>query len=274
MSLNDEKGSVQEQQMMDYLNGDLSAEALSHFEKLLAEDAELSQEVTELKQMMSKLEQYSSINMPEPSEAMDAQFYQMLNEEVQKSEVSEVGLLKKLASWFSLPQMRKVGFAFSMMAFGVFVGHYWQLLDQQSSVQAQQVAIKDQQIQALTVLSLLDMPSANKRMLAVSLASMNEQPDAMVVNALLNTLKQDKNINVRLEALQVLAKHSSSENVRTGLVQAIDYQKSPMLQIALANLMLDLDEKQAIQPIKEMLEQPDLLQPVKEQLETTVKGLI
>lgn len=274
MSLNNEQGSVQEQQIMDYLNGDLSAEQLLDFQNLLAADATLSQEVTELQQMMSKLAQYQNCDIPEPSEAMDADFYHMLNNEVKKANTPEVSLMQKLSQWFSLPRLRKVGFAFSMMAFGVFVGHYWQLLDQQASVQAQQVTIKDQQIQALTVLSLLDMPSANKRMLAVSLASMSEQPDAMVVNALLHTLKQDKNINVRLEALEVLAKHSNSDEVRNGLVQAINYQQSPMLQIALVNLMLNLNEKQAIEPIKEMLKQPDLMQPVKEQLETAVKGLI
>lgn len=274
MSPNGEKGSIQEQQMMDYLNGDLNSEQLNDFEQLLAENVELSQEVTELQQMMIKLKHYQDVEIPEPSEAMDAQFYQMLNNEIKQAETAKGNWIQKLGQWFSLPQIRKVGFAFGMMAFGVFVGHYWQLLGQQAAVQAQQVAIKDQQIQALTVLSLLDMPSANKRMLAVSLASMSEQPDAIVVDALLSTLKQDKNINVRLEALEVLAKFSDSDDVRTGLVKAINYQQSPMLQIALANLMLKLGEKQAIGPIKDMLELPNLMQPVKEQLETTVNGLI
>ncbi len=274
MSHKHEQGSVLEQQVMDYLNGDLDAEQLHVFEKLLAEDTELNQEVIELQQMLTKLEHHQNAEVPEPSAAMDAGFYQMLDDEIKKADAPQPSFWQNFVNLFSLPQIRKVGFAFGMMAFGVFVGHYWQLLNQQASVQAQHVAIKDQQIQALTVLSLLDMPSANKRMLAVSLASMSEQPDAVVVNALLHTLKQDQNINVRLEALEVLAKHSSSGDVRKGLVQAINYQQSPMLQIALANLMLSLDEKQAVEPIKELLTQPDLMPPVREQLETTVKGLI
>lgn len=274
MSPKQEKGSVQEQQIIDYINGELNAEQLNEFNKVLAEDVELSQEVTELQQMMAKLTHYQDREIPEPSEAMDVGFYQMLNAEVKKSEDSKMNFMSQLGHWFSLPRLRKIGFAFGMMAFGVFVGHYWQLLNQQAAIQAQQVAVKDQQIQALTVLSLLDMPSANKRMLAVSLASMNANPDQMVLDALLHTLKQDQNTNVRLEALEVLAQFSDTDQVRQGLIQAINYQHSPMLQIALTNLMLRLGEKQAIEPIKELLSQPDLMPPVKEQLETTVKGLI
>lgn len=273
MSLNDDQQQRQSDWVMDYLNGELDHRQCLAFDDMLAADPDLQKEVAALQQMMQQLTRADQIDQAEPSTDMDKKFYRMLNAEVKSSKQIKTPITQRLLDLISLPALRSFGMAFGFMAFGVLVGHYWHLLNQQTTLQAQQVAMKDQQIQALTVLSLLDMPSANKRMLAVSLAN-TTQPDAVVVDALLNTLRQDQNINVRLEALDVLAQLSGQEKVRQGLIQAIGYQQSPMLQIAMANLMLQLNEKQAIEPLQNMLKQPDLMQPVRTQLETTVEGLI
>ncbi|MCX7553980.1 HEAT repeat domain-containing protein [Marinicella sp. S1101] len=274
MSPNDDQHQPQSDWVMDYLNGELDHSQSRTFKEILAADPDLKKEVEALQQVMQQLTRAEQLDQAEPSTDMDKNFYQMLNAEVKLSKQTKTTTIQRLSQLFSLPVLRRFGMAFGFVAFGVFVGHYWHLLNQQTTLQAQQVAMKDQQIQALTVLSLLDMPSANKRMLAVSLANTTNQPDAVVVDALLNTLRQDQNINVRLEALDVLAQLSGQDKVRQGLIQAIAYQQSPMLQIAIANLMLQLNEKQAIEPLQNLLKQPDLMQPVRTQLETTVEGLI
>lgn len=278
MSLNEQEHEALMMKMMDYLSGQMPAAEQSAFEQLLAEHPEYSQELLELKQMMAVVEQHDQLEVPEPSPQMDQRFYDMLHQEASQTSQANSAWWHNLWSWLQLPQVRKLSYGFSFMVVGVFLGHYLHLLNNQSSIEAERLAIKDQQIQALTVLSLLDMPSVNKRLMAVNLASMNEQPDAAIVDALLATLQQDSNVNVRLEALEVLASYASNRSeddaIRTALAGSINYQDSPMVQIALANLMLQLNEKQAVEPIQQLLKQPELIEPVRTELNQTLDQLI
>ncbi len=282
MSLDTNQREELEMKMMDYISGNLSEEEAKAFNQLIADHPEYSQELFELKQMMELVEQHDNSVIPAASEQMDQRFYDMLNAEVNQESVlknqQSPGLWQRILGWFQLPQVRKLSYGFSFMVVGVFLGHYLHLLNNQSTLEAERIAIKDQQIQALTVLSLLDMPSVNKRLMAVNLASMNENPNESIVDALLATLKQDSNINVRLEALEVLAAYANNNRqdaeIRADLVSSINYQDSPMVQIALANLMLQLNEKQAVEPIQQLLKQPELIEPVRTQLNQTLDELI
>ncbi len=260
--------------MMDYLSGRMSQEEADNFELIIADNPQYSQELVELQQMMSLIDQHNQTEIPEPSAQMDENFYAMLHEAVREESQNSSGWWQSITAWFQLPQVRKVSYAFSFLVVGVFMGHYMHLLNNQSDIEAERLAIKDQQIQALTVLSLLDMPSANKRLMAVNLASMTEQPNEAIFEALLTTLKQDSNTNVRLEALDALAQHTNIQAVRTGLVAAINQQTSPMVQIAMANLMLNLNETEAVGPIRELLQQPDLIEPVRSELNEALIELI
>ncbi len=274
MSPNDMNHNQLELMMMDYISGRMDPEQVTAFNQLMTEHPEYSQELVELEHMMALFAQHDSADIPEPSELMDENFYAMLHDEVAKenSTLSHFGSVLK--GWFQLPQLRRMAYGFSFMIIGVFIGHYLHLLNGQSALEASRLAIKDQQIKALTVLSLLDMPSANKRLLAVNLAGMSEQPNDSIMEALLVTLRKDNNVNVRLEALEVLAQHTELESVRSGLVQAINFQDSPMVQMALANLMLQLNEQQAVEPIQRLLKQPELIEPVRAKLNEAINELI
>ena len=260
--------------MVDYISGLMTNEEAAAFDQVIAANPGYSQELVELQQMMALLDQHNPTEVPDPSAQMDENFYAMLRQVSKQETELKTSWWQTRTGWFQLPQIRRFSYAFSFLMVGVFIGHYLHLLNSQTHLEAERLAIKDQQIQALTVLSLLDMPSANKRLMAVNLAAMTEQPSDAIVQALLMTLKQDNNSNVRLEALEVLAQHTDLQAVRTGLVAAIKQQKSPMVQIAMANLMLDLKETDAVEPIRELLEQPDLIEPVRSELNDALNELI
>jgi hypothetical protein len=267
-----------ELKMADFIGGQMSSDEAEDFGQIITNNPQYKKVLAEFKRMMEIVDQHGNLEIPEPSSQMDNNFYSLLNAETNKhktkqKEVRTNGFLSGLMNFFNLPQVRKLTYGFSFMVVGVFVGHYLHLLNTQTNIEAQRISIKDQQIQALTVLSLLDMPSANKRLMAINLASMSEAPSQPILDALLVTLKQDSNVNVRLEALDVLATLTSYETVRTGLVSAINQQKSPMVQIAMANLMLKMNEQDAVQPIQDLLQKTDLIEPVREQLNDTVNEL-
>jgi hypothetical protein len=62
--------------------------------------------------------------------------------------------------------------------------------------------------------------------------------------------------------------------VREGLVQSIVQQESPLVQSALADVMLKLQERRAVHSFKKLLLQKNLNNLVRSKIEQTITGLI
>jgi len=101
-----------------------------------------------------------------------------------------------------------------------------------------------------------------------------EKTDEKVINALLQTLNNDSNVNVRLAAIESLTNYVNDPKVREGLVQSIVRQDAPIVQITLANLMVALQEKKSIEPFKTLMRTKELNTSVKKKLETSIKSII
>lgn len=129
------------------------------------------------------------------------------------------------------------------------------------------------EMREMMMLSLLQNPSASERIRAVSYTSDIRRVNPNVAAALLATLNNDQNINVRLSTLEALTHFARDPVVREGLVQSILQQDSPLMQAALADVMLTLQEKRAIQPLKKLLQQKDLNSMVRTKIEQTIDRL-
>ncbi|MCK4465719.1 MAG: HEAT repeat domain-containing protein, partial [Bacteroidales bacterium] len=99
-------------------------------------------------------------------------------------------------------------------------------------------------------------------------------PDIKVIMALLNTLDRDPNINVRLGSLDALVEYVGNPVVREGLINSITKQDSPLVQVALADIMIALQEKRSVPELKKLLEKRDLNETAKERLEQSIKILL
>jgi hypothetical protein len=151
-------------------------------------------------------------------------------------------------------------------------------------VQARQVAaVPNKQLEELTtqmhemrelmMLSLLQNPSASERMRAVSYTSDIRHVNPKIAEALLTTLNNDPNVNVRLTTLEALTHFARDPIVREGLIESILQQDSPLVQAAMADVMLKLQEKRSIQPFKKLLQQKDLNGMVRSKIEETITRL-
>jgi hypothetical protein len=129
------------------------------------------------------------------------------------------------------------------------------------------------EMRELMMLSLLQNPAASERLRAVSYTSEIRHVNPNIATALLATLNNDPNINVRLTTLEALTHFARDPAVREGLIQSILQQDSPLVQAALADAMLKLQEKRAIQPFKKLLQQKDLNSMVRVKIEQTITRL-
>ncbi len=90
------------------------------------------------------------------------------------------------------------------------------------------------------------------------------QPDPQVLSALLHTVNYDQNVNVRLAALDALHQSASNQMVRRGLTESLDRQTSPMVQIALIDLLVDIREREAADAVKDLMQEAGLNPEVRE----------
>ena len=266
----------------DYLFGKLNADEQAVFDEYLRQQPAEAQQLRELQQSLGRLDMNQTENPAGPSHQMDVNFYQMLEAEqhaVTKSQIQSHTESKASGQFFD----RVFSFSgkqLTAVTATLFVGLLcgWVLRGGAltDAVPAKLAAAESQasELRQVTVLSLLDEPQATSRLQAVSLANDFESPSSVVVSALLNTLNHDENVNVRLAALEALERYSDSPEVRTGLIDSILQQQSPHLQVALANLMLRLQEERSVDAMKKLLENEELEPSVREKMTASVQELI
>ena len=106
----------------------------------------------------------------------------------------------------------------------------------------------------MMMMSMLEERSASKRLQGLQISSNLVSENEQITNAMFVTLNNDESTNVRLAALTILTSYANDPEIRAGLVNSISEQKSPIMQVALAELMVELQEPMAkleFQPILE-----------------------
>lgn len=128
-------------------------------------------------------------------------------------------------------------------------------------------------LRQLVALSLLQQQSAVGRLQGVSWASRVEPSDSEVLEALLRTIDEDASIDVRLAAVDALAEFGNNPAARKGLTSSLARQTSPLMQIALIDLLVRFRERTAVEPIRQLVARPELNQTVRTRAESALRGL-
>jgi len=106
----------------------------------------------------------------------------------------------------------------------------------------------------MVTLSLLQQQSASERLKGVTSSSQIEQPGREVVSALIETLRNDSNVNVRLASVDALRRFGGRETVRRDVVAALPQQDSPLVQIALIDFLLEAQGPDAAMTLRRIAE--------------------
>jgi hypothetical protein len=90
----------------------------------------------------------------------------------------------------------------------------------------------------MVALSMLQQQSPSARMRGVTYSEKNVPPDPQVLDALLQAVNHDSNVNVRLSAVDALQKFAADPEVARAMVNSIPGQESPLVQIALVDMLV------------------------------------
>lgn len=217
---------------------------------------------------------------PEPGPAVRIRFYAMLDtfelEEAAKPKQGWRRLIElfRQLSWTVLAP--RLAYSLLLLSIGVAAG-YWLRRPQKQELTYQQridtLSVQVQEMRQMMMLSLLENPSATERLRAVGFTKDIPDADSHMIDALLMTLNNDPNVNVRLVTLEALAELADDARVREGLVQSLTRQESPLVQVALADVMVKLQEKRSLKPLRQLLRQPGTNDLVRSKLEQTIREL-
>jgi hypothetical protein len=228
------------------------------FEERLETDRALRREVTELEAVWKEL---GEVEEERPSAFLRARFYQKLNELSDR----EARLAKGAFAWWKpglAGLVRQALVAIGLFALGLFVGR-----DRSGSPSRDQVAQLHNQVQELrqtVALSLMDRQSATSRLEGVSWSMQVDQLDPELLSALLQALNHDPNTNVRLASLDALEKFTRDKGVRQALVNSIRQQDSPLVQIALIDSLVHIQDRGATDELRKLTQDRALNSAVQE----------
>jgi HEAT repeat protein len=253
-----------------YLQDALSSEEQAELEALIGK-GEIN--ILDLKEMEMLYQKTGDIPVPEAGEGMRANFYQMLEEEKaqQRSSITE-----RMSRFFESAAERiawkQLAAACAVLLIGILIGNlltpfknYNQRIDQLG----QQV----NRMRQTVALNLMDDSSPVDRLKAVNISMKVQSNDQKVIDALLKTLNNDPNINVRLAAVEALVRHGNNSAARRGLIRSIDKQQSPLVQVALADAMLSLQDAHSVKAFKKLLQKDNLNPSVRKHIQHTIKLL-
>lgn len=265
------------EQLTLYMNNQMTDAERVAFENHLATCTECRQELQASQKVWDLM---GEIPVPEPARDMQVRFNAMLD--VYKAQTEErqsamPGILQKLKQLFTLQPGFIVAYSIALVIIGVGAGYFVSQKSQPVTASATPVdSLRAQvhEMKEMVMLALLQNPSASERIRGVSYTSEIKGVNKNIIEALLTTLNNDPNTNVRLMTLDALTHFANDPAVREGLVQSIVEQDSPLVQSALADAMLKLQEKRSVQPFRKLLQQKDLNNMVRVKIEETITRLI
>ncbi len=256
---------LQKEELVAKYNEGLADPAEIKLIEQLIESGEL--DLIQLRELAGLDEQIQKIEAPIPSIHLDDQFYAALANEkkAQKTKTS-----------FSMPDWNflfpRLAFATVLILIGFSAGYFIQSPSENKEVS--QLTQEVSELKEMMMLSMLEKESATQRLKAVSLTSDMDQVSEKVTNALFATLNNDENVNVRLAALEALTSFSKESTVRAKLIGSIATQDSPLVQMALAELMVSIQEKKSVDALKQLLQNDKTPKEVKTKISESIKVLI
>jgi hypothetical protein len=177
---------------------------------------------------------------------------------------------KPTPQWFARPQLAWAAAAAFAIG-GFFAGNWFSTERRQPEVSELRQELHN--VRGMVAMSLLQQQSAVDRLRGVNYSVRLDNPDEEVVSALIQTLRSDSSVDVRLAATDALRKYSVRPQVRQSMAEALLLQDSPLVQLALIDTMVDLRERRAASTFNQLAARESIDPTVKSRLEKALEEL-
>jgi hypothetical protein len=258
--------------VLEYITGDPSPARKGELELLLAERGFETEELRRLREIYSSL---GELHVPEPGDAMTDGFYAMLETEKNRLAAQdgegELPARRPTAGGF-----RRLWPRLAYAALFILIGWsaaYWVPPSRRYETKLQYMRTEMTEMKKMMMFSMLNRTLVSERLEAVQYLQGLVPEDDQVLTAMLEVFERDPNVNVRLATLDALSHATGDERVREGLIHSICQEDSPVIQLALVDLVVSRRMEQAIEPLRYLLERPDLNMTVRNRVNAGLRLL-
>jgi hypothetical protein len=259
--------------LLEYLSGHCTAERERVLRSLLAEQGHTAEDLDALRDMCARLD---DIPIPTAREAMTENVYRML-EEHKRQATARQRRLDNLLLWLrercDRRLLARVACGLVLLGVGWSLG-FWSAPNAHYERRLDDVTTEIREMKGMMAFALLHQSSATQRIRTINQIKTCGSIDEGMVAILLNMLGDDPNVNVRLVALETLATETDRVTVRQGLVQSLGRQESPLVQMALTDVLVSLNERTSISQFRGLLERPDLNDAVRARITSGLERLM
>ncbi len=256
-------------QLIDFIEDNLDNNIKEEIENHITHCPQCEAEYIQLGKLLQEI---SKTEWSQPSDNLKNNFYQMLEAEKISMLVKPLKPLSDRISFKHFyPYLKMAAIVIIFMAIGILIG----TRVRNNNYNNQKLAALQNEVtelqQNISLISLTQ-PTASKRIQAIQAVNKQTVVNTDIIDALINTMNTDANVNVRMTAMYALTKYSDDDNVRTALIASLNIQTDPLLQITLINILAGIQDSRAKEPIQKMLNNNDLPEVVKQQAETGLKA--
>ena len=203
----------------------------------------------------------------EPGPGVRQRFEAMLREETAREEAraasrAAISWRDRLAALWDRPGfVPALGTSMAALIVGLLAGALLASSSPDPQVQGLQAEVGA--LREMVALSLLEQDSAIRRLEGVRYGSEAGSPQPSLQRALVDAVDRDPNVNVRLAALDALSPVAGETPVLNHLLRSLPEQDSPLVQIAMIDLLLSADGARARRVVGQLAEDPELPEEVR-----------
>jgi hypothetical protein len=254
--------------LIPYLDGELDPQTTALLEKHLASDPALGRELEELRVLLGRIAEAETL---QPDPEMRRRFDELLAAEKAEAAARPAARPRRAGgSLIAFPLILRTAAALALVAGGTGAGFWLARVGpgpardpDATTAEVDQLRRDVELLRGLVSRAPLAAGSASFRLQTMSYARELTSADPEVMDALFTTLKDDESANVRLAALEAIARFKDDPDIRRRLVAALPEQGDPFVQIALIGLLTRTGDAAARAPIEQLLLRPDVPAVVK-----------
>ncbi len=263
---------------VDFLTGDAAPDTQKKVRAHVALCAACREELETMTLAWTKL---GVLPEQKPGPALKTRFYTMLEtyKDRLEDEVIETGGRRRarFAAWLAGRWPKTPALQLAVSALFLAAGLLAGFLLKPGAARFAEIARLEAEVRDMrqqVSLSLLDRSSPSDRLSGLSVASQVRDPNPRTLDALFRALDEDSNTNVRLAAVDALYLFRDDARVRKGLIDSLTRQTSPLVQVALINLLADIKETRAAEALKSLIADRALRPEVRQKAEWGLRKLI
>lgn len=163
--------------------------------------------------------------------------------------------------------------AAAVLALGLFsflAGRYTAPRAAEPDIAALRTEVRN--LREVVALSLLDQQSASERLRGIRYSAALDAADPEIVDALSRTLGTDPSVDVRLAAADALSRFQLSSGVRESVWRLLERDDSPLVQIAVIDLLSTRKDPDVRPRLEKLLGRPGLDPNVRDYLQALLSN--